>query len=1214
MTTTKASCYISSDSALRRNSIAATAPLLLLLALTLPVGNGEVTQVNVLSLMYTTEFPVEDAVLFDKGLNVSLMARRLELKGQVKVEFIRPAAPDSPIDVAIEQGAQQSVGKLLLVLGPLGDDNIQIFKGAMEEHELVAFTPIATSSEGYGWDPHLYYLTVGPDAELMALVRYAVGVLGLQRVGVMYVKDTSFSRKSFEFVEKLMMRMGHNISCVFAPESGFSSAGNKVSLDSEWEQFAAALPQAILLLGPRGRDSRWFVMRVAEDNRTSRSHLLAQSGLQSFLLKTWCEALEATGAEFRTGQVIFSGTNPLACDTEYKAVQRFIDETKRYLGNEEEGSEDAGAGGLSNDTGGEMMMLGWMTGEVISAALGNSRVVSNRTAFMESLYYQRRYVVDDLVIGDYGNECGEEAIRQGAVCRCNQGGSMVYMKEMVSKTLLRPVTAGYVTLGMSRCSRESLQLNAPLNALLLLMQDDDVALRANVDWDVGASASVGNGHLTVHDRLFLHSFLATSDAAASILQQLLSVRIVSAVFGVVSDDMLEIEGMTFFDPITTTPRLTKPRKNVIYLSPTMEQQLYVLAEYLYSNPPPSVKAIIRSKEASEISKLLRKTLLTFDAPLSPADILDDDDELGDYLPTEGDVMVIGLTKSDVGTIAEHLETFEESRVFLIFSELALLFEELRAAFRNKASAHRLVFATNLPHWAEIEMPTDRVDNLNSVVPDRSLWSPMALLGFVTGRLMESILERMENVNPGLLADLFFKESLITVDGMWYGPYTDDCDIGKPIEGNHCIHNYGATHISVWSMARVLRSDVPLLQNPTTPSMEYIDPDAVVLTGAAIAGIGIAVFASLLLLAALGALLYFTMNRTRDNASAPKEPMEPVTIIFTDIESSTAIWAAHPELMPDAVAAHHRVIRRLIEKYDCYEVKTVGDSFMIACKGAYPAARLVWELQVSFLNHDWGTGVFDEIYRDAERERRSEDREYNPPTAYLDSEVYSRLWHGLRVRIGIHTGLCDIRRDEVTKGYDYYGQTTNMAARTESVANGGQVLMTRGTYFSLSSTERQEFGVTSLGLVPLRGVPEPVEMYQLDAIAGRVFAPLRFDREACCEQEDGTSTSASDHGSTVFELSESAQWVVASLRAVLRAFSTSQRQKLLMPICERWNVSIPRKPLPMWGEEHCEAIMRSIGAKIGSVVDHPAATDATMTGSTVTNDSVIFISGNPEAQR
>ena len=53
-----------------------------------------------------------------------------------------------------------------------------------------------------------------------------------------------------------------------------------------------------------------------------------------------------------------------------------------------------------------------------------------------------------------------------------------------------------------------------------------------------------------------------------------------------------------------------------------------------------------------------------------------------------------------------------------------------------------------------------------------------------------------------------------------------------------------------------------------------------------------------------------------------------------------------------------------------------------------------------------------------------------------------VWGGLRVRVGINTGPCDVVFDEVTKGFDYYGTTVNTAARVEAVGHGGQVIATK----------------------------------------------------------------------------------------------------------------------------------------------------------------------------
>ncbi|KEG05151.1 putative receptor-type adenylate cyclase, partial [Trypanosoma grayi] len=121
----------------------------------------------------------------------------------------------------------------------------------------------------------------------------------------------------------------------------------------------------------------------------------------------------------------------------------------------------------------------------------------------------------------------------------------------------------------------------------------------------------------------------------------------------------------------------------------------------------------------------------------------------------------------------------------------------------------------------------------------------------------------------------------------------------------CAMNYGATRISVWSMARVFDPTVPELFSPVTPSMVYRATSR----GLTLLQISSIFIFFLLLAVAVG--LFGCCRDARDNNNAPKEPTDPVTVVFTDIESSTALWAACPEIMPDAVATHHRLIRSLI---------------------------------------------------------------------------------------------------------------------------------------------------------------------------------------------------------------------------------------------------------------------------------------------------------------
>ncbi|RNE96290.1 receptor-type adenylate cyclase, partial [Trypanosoma rangeli] len=143
---------------------------------------------------------------------------------------------------------------------------------------------------------------------------------------------------------------------------------------------------------------------------------------------------------------------------------------------------------------------------------------------------------------------------------------------------------------------------------------------------------------------------------------------------------------------------------------------------------------------------------------------------------------------------------------------------------------------------------------------------------------------------------------------------------------------------------------------------------------------------------------------------------------------------------------------------------ISGSFMMACKSALAAVQLVRELQQMFLQHAWGTSVPEDACRKFEEGRAEEETEgYVPLTARLEAAVCRQRCDGLRVRVGVGTGLCDIRRGEVTGRYDYYGGAANMA---------------------LSTAEWEEVEATALGAVALRGVGW-----------GRGFGSVFFD--GCC---------------------------------------------------------------------------------------------------------------------
>eukprot|EP00756_Hemistasia_phaeocysticola_P021878 Hpha_TRINITY_DN15800_c6_g12::TRINITY_DN15800_c6_g12_i1::g.187032::m.187032 len=59
----------------------------------------------------------------------------------------------------------------------------------------------------------------------------------------------------------------------------------------------------------------------------------------------------------------------------------------------------------------------------------------------------------------------------------------------------------------------------------------------------------------------------------------------------------------------------------------------------------------------------------------------------------------------------------------------------------------------------------------------------------------------------------------------------------------------------------------------------------------------------------------------------------VGMVFTDIQSSTALWEDYPDEMYEALCIHNTTLRRVATKNNGYEVKIIGDSLMLAFANA-----------------------------------------------------------------------------------------------------------------------------------------------------------------------------------------------------------------------------------------------------------------------------------------
>ncbi len=162
----------------------------------------------------------------------------------------------------------------------------------------------------------------------------------------------------------------------------------------------------------------------------------------------------------------------------------------------------------------------------------------------------------------------------------------------------------------------------------------------------------------------------------------------------------------------------------------------------------------------------------------------------------------------------------------------------------------------------------------------------------------------------------------------------------------------------------------------------------------------------------------TLRRLRAEVQAPTGD---VSIVFTDIKSSTFLWETYPSAMRSAIKLHNEVMRRQLRNIGGYEVKTEGDAFMVSFPTATCALLWCFAVQQALLEVQWPSEVVSSL---------------------LGQEIYDNdhvlIFKGLSVRMGAHWGRPVYENDPVTRRMDYFGPMVNRASRISAVADGGQI--------------------------------------------------------------------------------------------------------------------------------------------------------------------------------
>jgi class 3 adenylate cyclase len=179
----------------------------------------------------------------------------------------------------------------------------------------------------------------------------------------------------------------------------------------------------------------------------------------------------------------------------------------------------------------------------------------------------------------------------------------------------------------------------------------------------------------------------------------------------------------------------------------------------------------------------------------------------------------------------------------------------------------------------------------------------------------------------------------------------------------------------------------------------------------------------------------------------------VTILFSDVKGSTAMAGElDPEDWMEIMGGAFDVLIEPIYRYEGTLVRLMGDAIL-----AFFGAPIAHE-------------------DDAERACRAALKIVEGAQRYAARLEEDRGIRGFNVRVGINTGLVVVGEvgSDLRVEYTAMGDAANLAARMESAAQPGTILITEDTHRLITSM----FETEALGLIEVKGKAEPVPVHRV----------------------------------------------------------------------------------------------------------------------------------------
>jgi class 3 adenylate cyclase len=181
----------------------------------------------------------------------------------------------------------------------------------------------------------------------------------------------------------------------------------------------------------------------------------------------------------------------------------------------------------------------------------------------------------------------------------------------------------------------------------------------------------------------------------------------------------------------------------------------------------------------------------------------------------------------------------------------------------------------------------------------------------------------------------------------------------------------------------------------------------------------------------------------------KLPKGHVTFLLTDMEGSTELVGRLDDQYAPLLAEVRRLVRAAVRSAGGREVSVTGDDLLAVFELAPSALDAALAIQRTMRAAAWPGGT------------------------------------DVRLRVGLHRG-----RPELTDT-GYVGISVHAAARICFAAHDGQIIMSSAVRSAIAGPPADGVSLKSLGAWRFRGLPEPVEVFQVHAVDLLAdFPPLR----------------------------------------------------------------------------------------------------------------------------